>query len=192
MKSFKTVLFAAAVAIPAVFGNVWAQEAPPGQVEFGKFAPPASGGEYVEINVSKALINMATKLVAKEEPEIADLLKNLISVRVNVIGLDAQNRSEMEQRALKVRQDLEKKGWEKVVTAQTQKEDVNVFVKTSGGETVQGLAIVVIEAGKQAVFVNVVGDIKPEQLAVVGERLNIDPLKKFGPQRQAAAKRTEN
>ena len=192
MKSFKTVLFAAVVATLAVSANLWAQETPPGQVEFGKFSPPASGGEYVEINVSKVLINMATKLVAKDEPEIADLLKNLISVRVNVVGLDAKNRSEMEQRARKVRQDLEKKGWEKVVTAQKQKEDVSIFVKTSDGESVQGLAIVVIEAEKQAVFVNVVGDIKPEQLAVLGERLDIDPLKKLGPPRQAAAKQTEN
>lgn len=142
--------------------------------------------------MSKTLINMATKLVGKEEPEIADLLKNLISVRVNVVGLDAKNRSEVEERARKVRQDLEKKGWEKVVTAQKEKEDVGIFVKTSADESVQGLAIVVIEAEKQAVFINVVGDIKPEQLAVVGERLNIDPLKRLGPQRQANAKQREN
>ena len=29
-------------------------------------------------------------------------------------------------------------------------------------------------------FVNVVGDIKPEQLALLGEKLHIDPLKKIG------------
>jgi len=190
MKSYKTALFAAVAAL-ALSGAVWAQETPPGQIEFGKFTPPSSGGEFVEINVSKALINMATKLVEKDEPEIAGLLKNLISVRVNVVGLDSKNRSELEQRARKIRQDLEKKGWEKVVSVQKQKEDVSVFVKTSEGETVQGLAIVVIEAEKQAVFVNVVGDIKPEQLAVVGERFNIDPLKKLGAEKHAAAEQTE-
>ena len=190
MKLHKTAL-SAAVAALALSGYIWAQETPPGHVEFGKFMPPSSGGEFVEINVSKALINMATKLVEKDEPEIANVLKNLISVRVNVVGIDDKNRSELERRASKVRQDLEKKGWEKVVTAQKQNEDVNIFVKTAGGESVQGVAIVVIESGGQAVFVNVVGDIKPEQLVTVGERFNIDPLKKLGPQRQASADKAE-
>jgi hypothetical protein len=188
MNSLKTVMLAAAVATLAVFDNLRAQETPPGQVEFGKFTPPSAAGEYVEINVSRSLINLATTLVAKEEPEIANLLRNLIAVRVNVVTMDAGNRAEVEQQARAVRQDLEKKGWEKVVNARKEKEDVSIFVKTSGGESVQGLAVVVIEAEKQAVFVNVVGDIRPEQLAVVGERLNIDPLKKLGPERQAAAK----
>ena len=40
--------------------------------------------------------------------------------------------------------------------------------------------MVVIDGGKQAVFVNVVGDIKPEQLSMLGETLHIDPLKKLG------------
>jgi hypothetical protein len=30
------------------------------------------------------------------------------------------------------------------------------------------------------VFVNVVGDIKPEQLAMLGEKFHIDPLKEIG------------
>jgi len=29
------------------------------------------------------------------------------------------------------------------------------------------------------VFINVLGDIKPEQLALLGDRLHIDPLKKI-------------
>jgi len=57
---------------------------------------------------------------------------------------------------------------------------VSIYLKTRDKDSVQGLAIVVLEGNNQAVFVNVVGDIKPEQLAVLGERLNIDPLKKFG------------
>jgi hypothetical protein len=45
---------------------------------------------------------------------------------------------------------------------------------------VQGLAAVIIDGKEHAVFANIVGDIKPEKLALLGEKLNIDPLKQIG------------
>ena len=43
------------------------------------------------------------------------------------------------------------------------------------------LGAVVVEMKRNGeVFANVVGDIKPEQLAMLGEKLNIEPLKKIG------------
>jgi hypothetical protein len=57
---------------------------------------------------------------------------------------------------------------------------VAVFLKTRGDESVEGLAITVIGANNQAVLVNIVGDIRPEKVAMIGERFNIEPLKKVG------------
>jgi hypothetical protein len=37
-----------------------------------------------------------------------------------------------------------------------------------------------LDGKQQAIFVNIVGDIKPEQLALLGDRLHIEPLKKIG------------
>ena len=45
---------------------------------------------------------------------------------------------------------------------------------------VQGLAAVVIDGKDQAVFANVVGEIKPEQLAMLGEKFHIKPLEELG------------
>ena len=46
-------------------------------------------------------------------------------------------------------------------------------------EAVEGIAVTVLSGDGEAVFVNIVGDIRPQQIAEVGERLNIDPLKKL-------------
>ena len=35
-----------------------------------------------------------------------------------------------------------------------------------------------LDGKKEAVLVNIVGDLKPEKLAMIGERFNIEPLKK--------------
>ncbi len=155
-----------------------AEGLPPGQVDFGKFSPPGSGGEFVEVNLSSNLISLAARLVEKEEPEVARLLSSVEVVRVNVIGLDDENRAEIEKRTQHIRKELESKGWERVVTAQKKDEDVGVYLKTHGKDTVQGVVVLVTEGKREAVFINIVGDIKPGQLALLGEKLHIDPLKK--------------
>lgn len=170
-----------ALMLPACLSlTVRAESLPPGQVDFGSFSPPTSGGEFVEVNLSSSLISLAASFVEKAEPDVAKLLKGLQLVRVNVIGVNDQNRTDMEKRVQHVRKELDSKGWERIVTAKKDAQDVGIYLKTQNKDTVQGVCVVVMEGNKQAVFVNVVGEIKPEQLSLLGEKLNIDPLKKAG------------
>jgi hypothetical protein len=177
MKRLIPFVLGAAVLTSIVSFNARAETLLPGQVDFGTFTASTTGGEFVEINVPGNLISLAARLVRKQEPEVAQLLNGLQLVRVNVIGLDDGNRAEVSDRAQTVRKEMETKGWQRLVTAQQKGQDVSVFLKMQGKDTVQGLTVVVIEGKKQAVFVNVVGDIKPEKLALLGDRLHIDPLK---------------
>jgi hypothetical protein len=101
-------------------------------------------------------------------------------VRVNAIGLTDENREEVQKRVHDIRQELDSKGWERVVTAIQEHNDVGVFVRTRGSEAVEGVVVTAIENNKQAVLVNVIGDIRPEKLVALGERFNIEPLKHLG------------
>ena len=157
-----------------------AGETLPGQVDFGAFSAPKGDGEFVEVNVPTGLITLAARLVEKEQPEVAKLLNSIKLVRVNVIGLDAENRAALQKRAQKIREDLAGKGWERIVTAQEKGQDVSVYLKMADKGAVQGLAAVVMDGKEHAVFANVVGDIMPEQLAMLGDKLHIDPLKQIG------------
>ncbi|MBL9127682.1 MAG: DUF4252 domain-containing protein [Verrucomicrobiales bacterium] len=163
----------------ACFANpIYADVPAPGLVDFGKFTPPSGGGQFVEINVKSGLIGLAARLAEKAEPEVAGLLRGLQAVRVNVIGIDDANRTELGERLAKIRSELEDKGWERIVTVQEKSQDVGVYVKHRGEESIEGVVVTVVEANKEAVLVNVVGDIRPEQLVTVGEKLGIEPLKK--------------
>ena len=153
---------------------------PAGYVDFGKFSPSASGGEFVEVHIRSNLIAMVARLAEKTEPEAAELLRGLKLVRVNVIGLNDENRDEIAKRIKTIRSQLDAQGWERIVTAQQKDEDVGVYLKTRGDEAVEGLVITVVDGDHEAVLVNIVGDIKPEKIAEIGDRLNIDPLKKIG------------
>jgi len=154
----------AAALIACLCLAVRAEKLPAGAVDFGTFTPSGEG-EFVEVQVRSNLISMVARLAEKQEPQVAEMLRNVQLVRVNVIGLDDKNRSEVIQRVKEVRAKLDKEGWERIVTAQKKDEDVGVFLKTRGSE---------------AVLVNVIGNIKPEQVAELGERFDIDPLKRVG------------
>jgi hypothetical protein len=180
MKRLSSILLATALLSTTPCLNLRADPVPPGQVDFGKFSAPGSGGEFVEVNINSSLIELATRFVEKQEPEVAQLLGGLKGVHVTVIGVNDENRSDLEKRTESIRKQLAGKGWERVVTAQKDLQDVSVFVKMGGKDAIQGVVVMVMDGKEHAVFVNVVGDIKPEQLALLGEKLHIDPLKKIG------------
>lgn len=172
------ILLAALSAL--VSGSVCAENPAPGYIDFGKFSPPSTGGEFVEVHVKSNLISMVARLAEKGDPEVAEFLRGLKLVRVNVIGLNGENRDEIQKRVKTIRGDLDAQGWERVVTAQKKDEDVSVYIKTRGEEAVEGLVVTVLEANHEAVLINIVGNIKPEKIALLGERFNIEPLKKVG------------
>lgn len=182
MKSLK--LSVGALALAGALSFARAENLPPGQVDFGAFTPPSGGGQFVEVNITSSLISMVSKFVEKEDADIAKVLNGLHQIRVNVIGLDDANRPEIAKRAQKVRKELDGKGWERIVTAQQKNQDVSVYLKTREKDTVEGLVIVVMDGTKQAVFVNIVGDIKPEQLAMVADKFHLEPLKKIAEETQ--------
>ncbi len=102
-------------------------------------------------------------------------------LRVNVVGVTDENREDVTKYIQSVRGKLDKGGWGRIVTVQDKNgADVGIFVKTRGEEAVEGIVVTVIDAKKNAVLINLVGNIKPEQIAAVGEALHIDPLKKVG------------
>lgn len=180
MKSLNHIKLGVALLAAVLTLNLQAGPATPGQVDFGKFSPPASGGQFVEVNISSNLIAMAVRLGAAAQPEIADVLQGLKGIRVTVIGLDDENRADIQKRVKTIRGELDGQGWDRVVVVQQKDQDVVVHIRTRGGESVEGIAVTVLADNQQAVLVNVIGDLKPEKLALIGEKFNIEPLKKIG------------
>lgn len=186
MKLLRSSL-AAAVFGAALTASSFAAE-PAGYVDFGKFNA-AAGREFVEVNLQSGLLKFAAKVAAAEEPEAAELLRSISHVRVNVIGLDDTNRGATVERIEKIRADLEKQGWEKIVTVREGDDkggdDVAVYMKAKGEEAIEGLVVTVIERRGEAVLVNIVGDIRADQLAKLGEHLDVKPLRKLKMKRKA-------
>jgi hypothetical protein len=187
MKTILCYPLAIAVLAAGVSFNVLASP-PPGQVDFGKFTPPDGGGEFVEIQIRSNLLSLAAQLIEKQEPAAAQLVRSVELIHVNVIGLTDANRADLVKRVHQIRHDLDAQGWEQNVTVQEKNgEDVGIYTKTRGGEALAGLVITVIEPKGEVVLINIVGDIRPEQVAVLSEKLDIKPLKDIGAALKDAA-----
>jgi hypothetical protein len=173
-KQMRTGIALAAICLLPVL-SLKAADTEPGKIDFGKFTP-SPGAQFVEVNIKSNLISLVAKLV-NNEPELKDTLTGLKEIKVNVLELNQSSKDEILQRMQAVRADLDTKGWDRVVTVQQEKNDVSISLKMNG-DAVEGIVVTVFD-GRQAVFVNVVGDIKPEKLALLGERFDIEPLKKL-------------
>ena len=149
----------------------------PGYVDLGKLVPAAKG-EYVEVNLSAAMLQFAAKLASHQEPEAAALIANLKHVRVNVVSLDDSNREGAIKHIEGIRRKLEADGWTQMVTVREKNDgsNVDVHVKQRGDDAIDGLVVTVIDDKGQAVLVNIVGNISADQIAKVAENLNIEPL----------------
>lgn len=152
----------------------------PAYLDFGKIAP-AKDGEFVEIDLDAGLLNLAARFAEGQEKEAAQVLRGLQHVRVHVIGIDDNNRAAVLERVRDARAGLASDGWKRIATVKEKQNgaDISIFARTRGEEAIEGLAITIVEGDKQAVVVNVVGDIKPEQISALGERFDIEPLKKL-------------
>lgn len=177
--SVRSLLAAATLSLAILPVRTTAAE--PGLVDFGRLAA-GPDSKFVEVNLKPGLLKFAAKLAASQEPEAAELLQNIRHVRVNVVGLDESNKVDTVARMQSIRAELEEKGWEKIVTAREPKasgtDDVAIYA-LSNEEAIQGIVVTVLEHKGSAVFVNVVGNIRAEDLVKLGEKLDIKPLRKL-------------
>lgn len=152
----------------------------PGYVDIAAFMPSAKG-EFVEVNLSSGLLKFAAKLAAHEEPAAAELIGRLKRVRVNVVKMDDSNRADTIAKIESARRQLEGAGWTQVVTVRESDDgdNVDVHIKQAADESIEGLVVTVLDRKNEAVFVNIVGNIRAEQLSEVADKLDIRSLRKI-------------
>ena len=170
----------ATAALAALLTGARAAETEAGYIELGSFQPSAKG-QFVEVNLSPAMLKFAARLGSHDEPEVAELISNLKHIRVNVIGLDDSNREGTVARIETLRKDLAAQGWTKMVTVREPNggDNVDIHVKQRSDDVIEGLVVTVIDRKGEAVIVNIVGNISADQIGKIANKFDIEPLKKI-------------
>lgn len=170
MKNFLFALVAL-LSIPCI-GHA-AEEAPletqAGYVDFGELAA-AYGEPRVMINIGSSLLRLVSA-IEHEDPVAEQILNHMESIRVHVYDTHGDVAPAAE-RMDSVRSQLADDAWELIVHSREDGEQVEIFVKQDEVR-IHGLAVMAVDS-EEAVFINVLGSIDPEQLATVVAKLDVD------------------
>ena len=179
MKILLRSSLAAATLTCALAVSTFASEDEPGYVDIGQLLP-STKGEFVEVNLSPALLKFAARIAKHHEPDAAEIVGDIKRIRVNVVELDDTNRAETIAKIDEVRAKLEKQGWTRMVTVRERNDgdNVAVFAKIRSEDVIDGLVVTVIDRKGEAVFVNIVGNISADKIGALAEKYDIEPLRK--------------
>ena len=148
----------------------------PGYVDFGDFGDFKDEEETVEVFIKGPLLKFVSKATAHEDPALSQLLDNLLLIKVNVFSIEKNQTQKVKSIINKVSKKLNSKDWERMVRVKETDEQVDVYTHFDKNYELSGLVVMAVEEGDEAVFVNIVGKIDPEQLGKLSSKFNIPKL----------------
>jgi len=149
-------------------------EAAPGYIDFDNLSFFKGKEKKVEVSIKSPLLKFVSTAASKENPELSELLQNLQLIKVNVFEIDATEFDEVKSIIQSTSKELESKNWENIVRVKEKEEQVEIFTNFSDDQ-LSGFVIMVVN-NKEAVFVNIIGNIDPEQLGKLGGKFDIPKL----------------
>lgn len=144
----------------------------PGFVDFGDLSGITDAEPTVEVSLGPALLGFVRKTVSAEDPELASTLGKLRGIELRVFDLPADRLATARDQARSISKRLRADSWEPTITVRGDDSTVRMYMKTRN-DTVQGMVVMIVEAGGDAVFLNIVGEIDPEQLGSVASRFGV-------------------
>jgi Domain of unknown function (DUF4252) len=138
----------------------------------------AKASEVVNVQLDGALIQLASRFLSEKDPDEAKvkrLVGGLKGIYVKSFEFDERgqyNLSDVED----LRAQLRGPFWARIVGASSKRKGENseVYLKTEGGQ-ITGLAIIVTDP-KELTIVNIVGNIRPEDVRDLGGHMGIPKI----------------
>jgi hypothetical protein len=107
-----------------------------------------------------------------DEPEMRELLNSLDGVRIRIYEIDG-DAGRVAGRIEDMSRHLQDDGWEPVMLVREENETTHMLLRTIDGR-ICGMTVLVSDGESEAVVVNLMGDIKPDQFGDVMVALDVD------------------
>jgi HSP20 family molecular chaperone IbpA len=169
MNRFITGVFCTLLALPAMAQEDELKDLP-GYVNFADLS--ATYGEpKITINLGGTMLNFVSMMSKSDSPETSEMISKLKGIRVQIYSTE-ENVDVARNQFSQVKGDLKSSGWEPIVQVNEEDEQVLVYMKMDGGN-MEGMTVMVVD-DEEAVFVNVIGQLNPEELGRVMDSFDVD------------------
>lgn len=131
----------------------------------------ADTDRVLSLSIGPALLRFAARHV-EDDPQTRALLRSLDGVRIRIYEIDgdpARVAARMDGMSAK----LEGSGWERVMLVRDRDEQAHMLVRLDG-DRICGMTVLVSDGDQEAVVINLMGDIQPQQFGGVMAALEVD------------------
>lgn len=151
----------------------------PGFVNFSDLDDLFGEDPIIEANIHGAILRLVAEAAELEDPELADLLRRVRGVYVRVFDLDRLDLGTVRSYKDKVSRMLVEDGWDTVIAVRKRDEEVNMYVRLVDEEIAGMVVMSINHYDDETAFLNIVGDIDPEQIGRIGRKFGVSGVSDF-------------
>lgn len=148
----------------------------PGYIDYGDLSALESEDTGTEVYLEEHLLKMVAKMASNEDQNLSSLIGDLKLVRVNRFEIDSKNEAKIKSKIATIEKELVSKNWDKIVRHKSKGESADIYIKTVNDSKVCGLVVMSYTGSKEAVFVNILGNIDMDKIGRLSEKFDIPGL----------------
>ncbi len=150
----------------------------PGYVDLNQFEELLGAPPSIEVNIQGALLDMVSRRAEQDNAEAGQLMQNLRAIQVRGFSMHDVDPDTHADELSTFASMLTDNGWERVVHVREENEQVSLYMRHHD-DSVAGITLLVQDpADAKMLFINIVGELQPEDIDKVmgGTGMDLDDI----------------
>jgi hypothetical protein len=132
----------------------------------------------VEVNIEGPILRMVAAATRQDDPGFSSVIAGLKGITLQAFPLKGVDAGAVKARIAGAVRWLEGHSWTASIRVRDKGDETYVYLKQSGGR-IEGLTLLSVTPGDEAVVINIVGTIDPAQLGRIGQKFDLPQLQKI-------------